>query len=705
MANSLVRLPLPYVGDFNKGRPLFNAKLYIGEPDLDPEIPANQKTVTGRQEDGTLVTMLQPIRTSSGGYPIYNSAPIELLVDGAYSLKVLDKNDNQTYYFANVEDGAPVTFDDKPVLYRDTVAEAKADVDLTVGMYVTTKGYNSPNDGGGANYIVVAGGTGVDDGGSYHDMANGNQLELTMECAVKLAVFGAKEGATETTSQGPAIQNAINYANLKNLPIEDGGTFVMLDQDELTIGSGTIIKGDNLVLDYSGNASYINNLVITDSTVSGTFMHGSGSQGADFAITSGATLGSDTIVSAITGITAGDLVKVHSDDLSPGDATPAKIGEMSLVESVSGSTIVLQTPLHETYSTNPRVQKITPIENVRITGLTFIGKGRDDTMRGDLGLYIVRGKDCHIDCNFKSVDQVSCDFVSCFNFSQRGTAYHDDPKLGTNGFVQYQFRASSGSMYGDVDVVGFGSRHTFNTGFSTQIDGGINRHIDVKVKSTGTWHAAVSTHNAASDIFFRDINANGCLFAVNPREQNIRIGSVYAENCGNAILVTILPETIFCENLYVLNAGNGFLVTSLNATANVKNISIGKALFENCSQNGISLSAVGAANRTKFSVGELQVINSSSDGGNFASIRFEGEVDARLNKVEIIGSQNLGVRSAETATIQINDLYAESVASSLFSFGSNASPMLIDDLKDKDIIDLEIGAGTELLKIGRRFTL
>lgn len=234
MANSLVRLPLPYIGDFNKGRPLFNAQIFIGEPDLDPEIPANQKVVTGRQEDGTLVTMSQPVRTSSGGYPIYNNAPIELLVDGAYSLKVLNKNNGQEYYFADVEAGRPVTFDDKPVLYRDTVAEAKADVDLTVGMYVTTKGYHSPNDGGGANYIVVAGGTRTDDGGSYHDMANGNQLEYLGE-TISLYQFGAiGDGVADDAGR-------INAALNSGLAIiQSGGNFLF--ESDILIPSGTDIR-------------------------------------------------------------------------------------------------------------------------------------------------------------------------------------------------------------------------------------------------------------------------------------------------------------------------------------------------------------------------------------------------------------------------------------------------------------------------------
>jgi len=210
MANALIELPVPYIGDFGKGRPIFNGQIYVGVVDLDPEIPANQKQIVGIQENGTEVNLPQPVATSSGGYPTYNGAPIRLAVDGAYSLKILDRKGEQEYYFSNVEQGEPVVFADNPVLYRDTIAIAVADTGLEIGQYITTKGYHSANDGGGAAYIVVAGGTGTDDGGSYLDMANGNQLQLlkTDSFAVNSSVFGV----IEAPSQSQQINAALTYS-------------------------------------------------------------------------------------------------------------------------------------------------------------------------------------------------------------------------------------------------------------------------------------------------------------------------------------------------------------------------------------------------------------------------------------------------------------------------------------------------------------
>lgn len=112
MANTIVRLPLGYFPDPDIGRPMWNAKIYVGVVGLDPREVANQKTVTGRQENGNEIPLAQPIRTSKGGIPVDNSGnDVTLLVDGAYSMAVDDRNDNQKYYFANVLDGEPLTND------------------------------------------------------------------------------------------------------------------------------------------------------------------------------------------------------------------------------------------------------------------------------------------------------------------------------------------------------------------------------------------------------------------------------------------------------------------------------------------------------------------------------------------------------------------------------------------------------------------
>ena len=73
---------------------------------------------------------------------------------------------------------------------------------LQVGDYAITKGYSSVADGGGAEYQIVAGGTGTADGGSFIDLNNGNQAQLISGGALNVKQFGAVgDGvANDTTS-------------------------------------------------------------------------------------------------------------------------------------------------------------------------------------------------------------------------------------------------------------------------------------------------------------------------------------------------------------------------------------------------------------------------------------------------------------------------------------------------------------------------
>ena len=80
------------------GRPISGAQIFVGIVDLDPEVAGNQKQISVLQEDTTTVQVSQPVLTGAGGVPVHLGSPVTILVDGEYSLKVLDKNDAQVYY-------------------------------------------------------------------------------------------------------------------------------------------------------------------------------------------------------------------------------------------------------------------------------------------------------------------------------------------------------------------------------------------------------------------------------------------------------------------------------------------------------------------------------------------------------------------------------------------------------------------------------
>lgn len=86
-----------------------------------------------------------------------------------------------------------------------TVAEMKAALTTTdIGKVVEWVGYYSIFDGGGNRGIVVAGGTGTDDGGSYFDCESGVQVKAELSDTVDIRLFGA----VNTTNDQTDILNA-----------------------------------------------------------------------------------------------------------------------------------------------------------------------------------------------------------------------------------------------------------------------------------------------------------------------------------------------------------------------------------------------------------------------------------------------------------------------------------------------------------------
>lgn len=93
-----VRLPYVYYPDPTRGRPVFDGSIYVGFPDTDPQVVSNRLQVLAFQENGTSVPIAQPIKTGAGGVPMLNGSPVQLQVQGEYSIKVLDKYGAQVYY-------------------------------------------------------------------------------------------------------------------------------------------------------------------------------------------------------------------------------------------------------------------------------------------------------------------------------------------------------------------------------------------------------------------------------------------------------------------------------------------------------------------------------------------------------------------------------------------------------------------------------
>jgi hypothetical protein len=216
MAELLVELENRYYPFTNKGQPIFNGSIYVGDPDTDPELPSNQKQVNALQENGSSVVIAQPIRTGSGGVPDLNGSPVQLSTDGDYSIKVLDRNGNQIYYNPRRAASAVITIEDvtdRSGAVYDSVADMVADTTLDVGNVATTKGYYSSGDGGGAKYIIFA--NQAVDGRGDHLLSNNSVALIQIDGAANSAQFGAISGSDSTDSYSSLINHVrVSEANI-----------------------------------------------------------------------------------------------------------------------------------------------------------------------------------------------------------------------------------------------------------------------------------------------------------------------------------------------------------------------------------------------------------------------------------------------------------------------------------------------------------
>lgn len=108
-------------------------------------------------------------------------------------------------------------------------------LDLSIGQVVQTTGYYTAGDGGGAMYLIVAGATGTDDGGSYHDLSNGNQAQLIVGPSVNVLTFGARRdyvpGTPTSNDSRSQIQAANDFAasSSRSLTFPSGNYFIDVD--------------------------------------------------------------------------------------------------------------------------------------------------------------------------------------------------------------------------------------------------------------------------------------------------------------------------------------------------------------------------------------------------------------------------------------------------------------------------------------------
>lgn len=105
----------------------------------------------------------------------------EIWIDGSYKVRLTDKNDVQAWEEDPIIGGTgsaatPVVFNTVADLIAGTAADSSKTT-LIVGQRAKVNGNLSIADGGENDYIIVAGSTGTDDGGSFIDLDSGLQAK------------------------------------------------------------------------------------------------------------------------------------------------------------------------------------------------------------------------------------------------------------------------------------------------------------------------------------------------------------------------------------------------------------------------------------------------------------------------------------------------------------------------------------------------
>lgn len=105
--NVVISMPAQLFTASRALKALANGTVYIGKPDTDPTLPANQIQVYVEQEDGTVVPVSQPVIINSGGFPVYNGNIAKFVTVENHSMSVFDSYGALQFYFPNIMKYAP----------------------------------------------------------------------------------------------------------------------------------------------------------------------------------------------------------------------------------------------------------------------------------------------------------------------------------------------------------------------------------------------------------------------------------------------------------------------------------------------------------------------------------------------------------------------------------------------------------------------
>ena len=230
---STIQPPFLSVPDPNTSRALFNASCYFGVPDTDPEIESNQKLVRAIQENGTLVSLDQPVSTNSGGLWVYNGSVVRLDISGDYSFTALNSQGAQAYHadrVDNPEDGSS-GFSGVVIPEKQVLTSGQLDVTFS------TVGANE------AVFYYIT--TYADQGVLSKDLGDGNGGDYVVKNSTTITLTSSK-------NTGDIILGRQNDPTGQLVPVNDDAesllVFPALSDAAASAASGNLVAGDTVTL-------------------------------------------------------------------------------------------------------------------------------------------------------------------------------------------------------------------------------------------------------------------------------------------------------------------------------------------------------------------------------------------------------------------------------------------------------------------------
>ena len=422
-ALNIVEFNPQYYPSPTRGIPISSGSIYVGIPDLDPETVGNQKTLSVRQEDGSVVQVVQPISTNAGGVPEYLGSPVTLLVEGNYSLKILDSSGSQIYYMSsNVDvESIQISFDkayacDLPTalaaLGSVNQAQLNGDCDCIIASGTTETITDNIT-------LNMVGGTfdGVSGGGTEMLNINGPLQSGDYQWAKENLVVGGSPIIDFSRAEwfgidGVEDEISINKALILGPTKLLAKTYICNDEVTIPAGSKFLAQGKEITkLNFNG--------------ASGSFSNGALVYAAGDGLVAIPDLASDVDKNefelefdSAPDISVGDVLVIYNptDYSFSGWRAEYRAGEYVRVESVSGTTVGLQGSLYADYAA-------ADVEMYRLDGITtsvkdmsIIGVGSGPTLRK-----AVRIRYC-IDCKIENVkttnfSHIGINIVQSYNTS------------------------------------------------------------------------------------------------------------------------------------------------------------------------------------------------------------------------------------------------------------------------------------------------